>query len=312
MGTDYHAEKNLVKRCIPAVLAFRGSSATDSDRGKEEKLQRATRLGQTICTSYSLTPPWQMSWTTSETRHHSKANSKRLAALFGSHHEIGSSSERSIKRQLVVLGDPGAGKTHLIEALTSHCAVPETWRPSSNWPAVPIEIDLDSEAFTVQTLPIGHREGKQNAADVTPLNSRAERVALHIQCREPWTSEDHRLVRTLVYPGTDVAVLCAAVDDPISLRNAVDRWYPEIRHYMPTVPILIIGTKADLREDSGEDASKFINQQEIQEAIQRTHALGYIDCSARTFEGVQEVVGVLARACLQSRLKSKDDGCVIS
>ena len=47
----------------------------------------------------------------------------------------------------------------------------------------------------------------------------------------------------------DVFLVCFSVTDPASLRNVEFKWIPEVTHHCPDVPIMLVGTKADLRED---------------------------------------------------------------
>ena len=35
----------------------------------------------------------------------------------------------------------------------------------------------------------------------------------------------------------------------ISPDNVVSKWYPEISHHCPNAPVLLVGTKTDLRDD---------------------------------------------------------------
>ena len=47
----------------------------------------------------------------------------------------------------------------------------------------------------------------------------------------------------------DVFLICFSVVDPTSLENVRSKWYPEISHHAPDVPIILVGTKVDLRND---------------------------------------------------------------
>ena len=39
------------------------------------------------------------------------------------------------------------------------------------------------------------------------------------------------------------------MDEPSSFDNVTEKWHPEVTHYCPNVPIVLAGTKIDLRDD---------------------------------------------------------------
>ena len=46
------------------------------------------------------------------------------------------------------------------------------------------------------------------------------------------------------------------------------QWEPEIRHHCPDVPVVVVGTKTDLRDDKGkEQPCDFISRTEVHEII---------------------------------------------
>ncbi|VEL19933.1 unnamed protein product [Protopolystoma xenopodis] len=47
----------------------------------------------------------------------------------------------------------------------------------------------------------------------------------------------------------DVLVVCFALDSPSSLVSAATLWAPQCRRMVPAAPILLVGTKSDLRVD---------------------------------------------------------------
>ena len=61
--------------------------------------------------------------------------------------------------------------------------------------------------------------------------------------------EDYDRLRPLSYTQTDVFLLAYSVVNPSSFDNIKNKWYPEVSHYCPKVPIVLVGTKIDIRED---------------------------------------------------------------
>ena len=57
-------------------------------------------------------------------------------------------------------------------------------------------------------------------------------------------------LRPLSYPQTDVFLICFSVISQASAGNVVSKWYKEINNHCPGTPIVLVGTKADLREDA--------------------------------------------------------------
>ena len=61
--------------------------------------------------------------------------------------------------------------------------------------------------------------------------------------------EEFDRLRPLSYPGTDVVLVCFSLCSPASFSNVRTKWGPEIAHHCPGVPIILVGTKADQRDD---------------------------------------------------------------
>jgi Ras family protein A len=145
-------------------------------------------------------------------------------------------------------------------------------------------------------------------ADVVVDNKRVE-LALWDTAGQ----EDYDRLRPLSYPDSHVILICFAIDQPDSLDNVQEKWVPEVIHFCshPKVPYLLIGCKRDLRNDRrtlealGRAGQRPVSVEQGQAVAQRVGARMYLECSARTGEGVMEVFQHATRTAL---LKSKTQG----
>jgi small GTP-binding protein len=62
--------------------------------------------------------------------------------------------------------------------------------------------------------------------------------------------EDYDRLRPLSYPDTDVILMCFSIDSPDSLENIPEKWTPEVKHFCPNVPIILVGNKKVRRNAS--------------------------------------------------------------
>ncbi|XP_078372714.1 ras-like GTP-binding protein RHO [Oculina patagonica] len=116
--------------------------------------------------------------------------------------------------------------------------------------------------------------------------------------------ETYDRLRPLSYPDTDVILMCFSIDNPDSFENIPEKWTPEVKHFCPNVPIILVGNKKDLRNDEfiKTELSKMkqepIKSEEGSLLSERIGAYAYMECSAKTREGVREVFETAARATL--------------
>ena len=107
--------------------------------------------------------------------------------------------------------------------------------------------------------------------------------------------EDYDRLRPLSYPQTDVFLICFSIVSPPSFDNVKAKWSPEIAHHAPGVPIILVGTKLDLREDSKtleSLRSKRMEPVSYEQALQTAkeiQARKYLECSALTQRNLKSV-----------------------
>lgn len=116
--------------------------------------------------------------------------------------------------------------------------------------------------------------------------------------------EDYDRLRPLSYPQTDVFLICFSLVNPASFENVRAKWYPEVRHHCPNVPIILVGTKLDLREDR-ETIEKLkekrlapITYPQGLSMAKDVGAVKYLECSALTQRGLKTVFDEAIRAVL--------------
>jgi cell division control protein 42 len=72
------------------------------------------------------------------------------------------------------------------------------------------------------------------------------------------------------------------------MENIRDKWYPELRRYSPGVPFVLVGTQVD-RRPNNPNKDQFIQLNEGLKLAKDLGAVGYVECSALTREGLREV-----------------------
>lgn len=124
---------------------------------------------------------------------------------------------------------------------------------------------------------------------------------------------DYDRVRYLLYPESDICLVCFSVDNLDSYTNVEGKWLPELSQHRPNTPVMLVGTKTDLRDPNGESIVTYDMGEEL---MRRTNAVSYIECSARTQDGVRQVFQEAARAVVSIRKEAKKarrkQGCVLS
>ena len=212
------------------------------------------------------------------------------SSVLGHKHELSFHSSDSIsnmtalRKKLVIVGDGACGKTCLL-IVFSKDQFPEVYVPTvfENYVA-----DIEVDDKTVE-LALWDTAGQ----------------------------EDYDRLRPLSYPDTDVILMCFSIDSPDSLENIPEKWTPEVRHFCPSVPIILVGNKKDLRNDENVKRELAKMKQEPVKAedgssmCERIDGVAYLECSAKTKEGVREVFIRATRAALNKKKARKKGKCHI-
>ncbi|XP_051277396.1 rho-related GTP-binding protein RhoF [Dicentrarchus labrax] len=164
--------------------------------------------------------------------------------------------------KVVIVGDGGCGKTSLL---------------------------------TMYTKGVFPKEYVPSVFDKTVVNSRYRGQQFRLHLYDTAGQEDYDRLRPLSYHGVNVVLICYDVLCPSSFDNVFIKWYPEVQHFCAGVPIILVGCKADLRQDkvlmkklwsTGQNAVTYIQGEE---ARRKLNAVLYLECSAKYRENVDDL-----------------------
>ena len=117
--------------------------------------------------------------------------------------------------------------------------------------------------------------------------------------------EEYDTLRPLAYPGTDVFIIVFAVDNPDSFESAEKKWIHEAMHHCPGRPVILVGSKTDLR--SNEDTIRRlaakgqhpVTYKEGTVLAKKIGARDYIECSAKEVNNLKAVFDGAVLECFR-------------
>eukprot|EP00792_Barthelona_sp_PAP020_P004636 TRINITY_DN2252_c0_g1_i2.p2 TRINITY_DN2252_c0_g1~~TRINITY_DN2252_c0_g1_i2.p2 ORF type:complete len:206 (+),score=30.81 TRINITY_DN2252_c0_g1_i2:182-799(+) len=103
-------------------------------------------------------------------------------------------------------------------------------------------------------------------------------------------------LRPLSYSGAHVVLICFDVTNPNSFQHLKSKWAVEAKHHLRNdVPIVVVGTKTDLRHDETRlqelqrNGETYLTPQDGYNIAKEIGAKTYVECSALKCHGVKEV-----------------------
>ncbi|EJD02068.1 signal transducer [Fomitiporia mediterranea MF3/22] len=178
-----------------------------------------------------------------------------------------------VKKKLVVVGDGGCGKTCLLIVYAEN-RFPEAYVPTV------------FENYVTQVT----FEGK----------------CIELALWDTAGQEEYDRLRPLSYPESDVILIVFSVDFPTSLANVQDKWFPEVAHFCEGTPLVLVATKIDLRRD--DQTRRMLAAQgqvpvssETGSDVAREIGAKYVECSAKTGTGVQDVFNLALRESMRGK-----------
>ncbi|KAJ0803381.1 putative small GTP-binding protein [Helianthus annuus] len=219
------------------------------------------------------------------------------------------SASRFIK--CVTVGDGAVGKTCLLISYTSNTFPTDYQYNNVSLFGTQFSVVLDEEFF-VDYVP--------TVFDNFSANVVVNGSTVNLGLWDTAGQEDYNRLRPLSYRGADVFILAFSLISKASYENVSKKWIPELKHYAPGVPIVLVGTKLDLRDDKqffvdhpGATPSlllrmiylDFLQGEELKKTI---GAPEYIECSSKTQLNVKQVFDAAIKVVLQPPKAKKKKG----
>ena len=190
--------------------------------------------------------------------------------------------------RVVVVGDERVGKSTLIASLGERPPP----KPSPDERDImctsldPVEVEV---AYVLLSLGFDHQKRVN-----FPCFSHGEETHT-VELWDPRGEEGHDRLRPLVYPDTSVVILCFSLISRTSFENLSQKWLPEVAHFCPGVPKILVGTHADARLDGFSAKKGLISFRETQSLYSETWGgnkknPAYIECDAREREDSEAIL----------------------
>ncbi|GLT72727.1 hypothetical protein SLA2020_446350 [Shorea laevis] len=95
-----------------------------------------------------------------------------------------------------------------------------------------------------------------------------------------------------------------------SYENVLKKWIPELQHYAPGIPVVLVGTKLDLREDkhylTDHPGLVPVTTAQGEELRKQIGAAYYIECSSKTQQNVKAVFDAAIKVVIRPVQKQKE------
>ncbi|XP_029108041.1 rho-related GTP-binding protein RhoH-like [Scleropages formosus] len=165
----------------------------------------------------------------------------------------------------VLVGDSAVGKTALLVRFTSE-TFPDSYKPTV-YENMGVEVFMDG-------------------------------VQVDLGLWDTAGDDSFRNIRPMSYQRADVVLLCYSVANRNSFASVQHRWIAEVRNHLPHVPVLVVATQTDQRE-AGPYRACCMSSADGKRLARDIQARGYLECSALSNRGVQQVFECAVRTAVK-------------
>ncbi|OCT99446.1 rho-related GTP-binding protein RhoH [Xenopus laevis] len=169
----------------------------------------------------------------------------------------------------VLVGDAAVGKTALLVRFTSE-AFPDSYR-ATVYENTGVDVYMDG-------------------------------VQISLGLWDTAGNDAFRSIRPLSLQNADIVLLCFSVANHTSFLNVRNKWIGEVRQHLPRIPVLVVATQTDQRE-LDHMRLPCINSMDGKQLAQDVRAKGYLECSALSNRGVQQVFECAVRTAINQAKK---------
>ncbi|RID72258.1 hypothetical protein BRARA_C04159 [Brassica rapa] len=171
-------------------------------------------------------------------------------------------------------------------------------------------------SYTRNTFPTGD---VSNVFDNVCAHVIVDGSTINLELFDTAGQDDYNRLRPLSYPCTDVFLLAFSLVNKASYENVAKKWVPELRHHAPDVPIVLVGTKLDARDDKQyfleHPEAVPISTAQGEELKRLVGASAYIECSSKTQLNVKAVFDEAIKVVLEppnnNNISTSQKGCSI-
>eukprot|EP01087_Luapelamoeba_hula_P011020 TRINITY_DN295_c0_g1_i1.p1 TRINITY_DN295_c0_g1~~TRINITY_DN295_c0_g1_i1.p1 ORF type:complete len:202 (+),score=32.75 TRINITY_DN295_c0_g1_i1:279-884(+) len=114
--------------------------------------------------------------------------------------------------------------------------------------------------------------------------------------------EEYDRLRPLSYANANVILICFSLMSRTSLNNVNIKWIKEVRHHQAHAPVILVGTKRDLRGDPDElerlrkEQEEPVSEEDARHMMRTIGAVAYVECSAYNNDNVKAAFDEAIRA----------------
>ncbi|KAG1335071.1 RING-type E3 ubiquitin transferase [Cocos nucifera] len=205
-----------------------------------------------------------------------------------------------ISTELIYLGS----KTGVVEIWSKNKLTRVgTLQTGTNLKVQCMAVDADAELLIVGTSDGNIQDYIPTVFDNFSANISVDGSMVNLGLWDTAGQEDYSRLRPLSYRGADIFILAFSLISRASYENVLKKWMPELRRFAPSVPIILVGTKLDLREDKGfladHPGASVITSAQGEELRRQIGAAAYIECSSKTQQNIKAIFDTAIKVVLQ-------------